>query len=80
MARRQPAGRRVINRTGKQSSQDEWLTVADVTAEVRVPRSTFYRWRQMGLGPRSVKLPNGDVRIRRSWLDAWLNGLEEDAA
>ncbi|WP_018506243.1 helix-turn-helix transcriptional regulator [Parafrankia discariae] len=54
--------------------------MADVTAEVRVPRSTFYRWRQMGLGPRSVKLPNGDVRIRRSWLDAWLNGLEEDAA
>ncbi|MEX5634116.1 helix-turn-helix transcriptional regulator [Parafrankia sp. FMc2] len=70
----------MISRAGKESAHDEWLTVADVIAEVRVPRSTFYRWRQLGIGPRSVKLPNGDVRIRRSWLDDWLRNLAEEAA
>ncbi|SBW29007.1 hypothetical protein FDG2_6313 [Candidatus Protofrankia californiensis] len=70
----------MISRADAKPALDEWLTVADVIAEVRIPRSTFYRWRQMGLGPRSVKLPNGDVRIRRSWLDDWLDNLAEDAA
>jgi predicted DNA-binding transcriptional regulator AlpA len=62
------------------SPDDEWLTVADVVAELRIPRSTFYRWRQIGLGPKSVRLPNGDVRIRPSWLDEWLEELSEEAA
>lgn len=57
--------------------RDELLTVAEVIAELRVPRSTFYRWRQDGTGPRSVKLPSGAVRIRRSALERWLRGLED---
>jgi predicted DNA-binding transcriptional regulator AlpA len=57
--------------------RDELLTVAEVIAELRVPCSTFYRWRQDGAGPRSVKLPSGAVRIRRSALEHWLRGLED---
>ncbi len=56
---------------------DELLTIGEVIAELRVPRSTFYRWRQQGTGPRSVKMPSGAVRIRRSALEQWLRGLEE---
>jgi predicted DNA-binding transcriptional regulator AlpA len=44
-----------------------------------VPRATFYRWRQLRKGPKSIKLPNGAVRIRRSDLDRWIAGLEEAA-
>ena len=55
------------------------LTIAEVIAEIRVPRATFYRWRQLRKGPRSIKLPNGDVRIRRSELERWLASLEDDA-
>jgi predicted DNA-binding transcriptional regulator AlpA len=61
-------------------SRDEMLTVPQVIAELGVPRSTFYRWRQTGRGPRSIKLPNGGVRIRRSALNRWLDEHGDDAA
>jgi len=57
---------------------DELLTIAEVIAELRVPRSTFYRWRERGIAPRAVKLPSGAVRIRRTALQEWLRGLEYD--
>jgi excisionase family DNA binding protein len=60
--------------------KDEWLTVEQVLDELAVPRSTFYKWRQLGLGPRTVQLPNRAVRIRRSALDEWLKSLEDGAA
>lgn len=56
------------------------ITVADVCAELQVARSTFYRWLSTGRGPKSVKLPNGKVRIRRSDLDAWLAKFDGTAA
>jgi predicted DNA-binding transcriptional regulator AlpA len=55
------------------------LTIKDVMTELAVPRSTFYRWRQLGVGPRCIKLPNGDIRIRRADLDAWLSDREDAA-
>jgi predicted DNA-binding transcriptional regulator AlpA len=58
----------------------EYLTVPEVIAVLRIPRSTFYRWRQLGRGPRSIKLPNGDVRIRLCDLEDWLHDLEDNAA
>jgi len=57
---------------------DELLTIEEVITELRVPRSTFHRWRQTGSAPRVMKLPNGAVRIRRTALDQWLRGLEDD--
>ncbi|WP_406273679.1 helix-turn-helix domain-containing protein [Streptomyces sp. NBC_00191] len=59
--------------------RDEKLTIAEVIKEIRVPRSTFYRWRQLRKGPKSMKLPNGEVRIRRSELDRWWASREEVA-
>lgn len=58
---------------------EEYLTIPEVVAELRIPRSTFYYWRQLGRGPKALKLPNGDVRIRRRDLDSWLCDLEECA-
>ncbi|WP_328493929.1 helix-turn-helix domain-containing protein [Streptomyces sp. NBC_00414] len=58
---------------------DEKMTLKEVIADLRVPQSTFYRWRQIGKAPRSIKLPNGDVRIRRSEYERWL-AEREDAA
>lgn len=56
---------------------DEMMTIPQVLGVLRVPRSTFYRWRALGVAPRSVKLPNGQIRVRRSALDAWLSEREE---
>jgi predicted DNA-binding transcriptional regulator AlpA len=45
-----------------------------------IARSTFYDWRAKGAGPRCIKLPNGELRIRRSEAASWLAALEDDAA
>lgn len=60
-------------------TRDEKLTVQEVLADLKVAPSTFYRWRQLGKGPRAIKLPNGDVRIRLSEYERWL-AEREDAA
>ncbi|MBY8873997.1 DNA-binding protein [Micromonospora musae] len=59
---------------------EELLTVPEVLAELRVSRSTWFYWRQTGKGPRVIKLPNGQLRVRRSALGRWLGELEQDAA
>lgn len=55
------------------------LTVAEFCDELGVSRSTFYDWRAKGRAPRCIKLPNGDIRIRRVEFERWLNTLEEVA-
>lgn len=55
------------------------LTVAEVCAELRISRSTFYEWRTKHRAPRCIKLPNGEIRIRRTELDRWLDAREEAA-
>jgi excisionase family DNA binding protein len=55
------------------------LTIAELCDELGVARSTFYDWRAKGAAPRSMRLPNGELRIRRTDLDAWLITLEDKA-
>ncbi|AEH11009.1 Prophage CP4-57 regulatory [Candidatus Protofrankia datiscae] len=56
------------------------LTIADVCDELAVARSTFYDWRAKGTAPRCIKLPNGELRVRRTDLDAWIESRTESAA
>ena len=61
--------------------RDELLTVSDVLdILVDVSRRTFYRWRETGKAPHAVRLPNGELRIWRSELNAWLDRLREERA
>ncbi|WP_431928517.1 helix-turn-helix transcriptional regulator [Micromonospora wenchangensis] len=55
------------------------LTLAEALDELRVPRSTFFRWKATGRAPRTIKYPNGSLYIRRRDLDNWLNDHEEAA-
>jgi predicted DNA-binding transcriptional regulator AlpA len=56
---------------------DDKLTLAELCEELQVARSTFYDWRAKGHAPRCIRLPNGDLRIRRSDLERWLAEHEE---
>lgn len=50
------------------SGGQELLSIPEVIAELGVPRSTFYRWRQTGVGPKAIKLPNGQSgSVGLSW-------------
>ena len=55
------------------------LTIAQLCNELGVSRSTFYEWRAKGRAPRCIKLPNGEIRIRRAEFERWLDSLEEVA-
>jgi excisionase family DNA binding protein len=56
----------------------EQVTIAELCAELKISRSTFYDWRAKGRAPRPwFRLPNGDIRILRSDLDAWLQSCRE---
>jgi predicted DNA-binding transcriptional regulator AlpA len=57
-----------------------YLTVVDFCMEMDVARSTFYDWRAKGLAPKCIKLPNGELRIRRTEFERWLDEREERAA
>ncbi|WP_310961363.1 helix-turn-helix transcriptional regulator [Nocardioides terrisoli] len=56
----------------------EQLSVTDVCSELGIARSTFYDWRAARKAPRCIKLPNGNIRIRRGELERWLEAHEED--
>jgi excisionase family DNA binding protein len=68
------------SRTAGNPAGAEWLTVEEVCAELKISTRTFYRWRAQGTGPRSKRIAGGGVRVRRSWLDAWLDEPEQDIA
>jgi hypothetical protein len=67
---RQPANSR--ERTTARDTKDEWLTVDEVCAELRIGRRTFERWRTLGVAPRATRpTRNGPLKIKRSWLEEW---------
>lgn len=55
------------------------ITVIELCQELGIGRSTFYEWRAKHRGPRCIKFPNGELRIRRTDFVAWLESLEEAA-
>jgi predicted DNA-binding transcriptional regulator AlpA len=60
--------------------RDELLTVPQLLDELGgVSRRTFFRWRELGRAPRCLKLPNGQLRVRRSDLSSWLGSCTETA-
>lgn len=67
--------KRVPSNTGSSSADDEWLTVDDVCRIIKVGRRTFDRYLSHSTGPRVKRLDGGKggIRIRREWLEAWMD-------
>ena len=52
------------------------LTLAEFLEAEQVAKSTFFKWKALGLALATYKLPNGQIRIRRAAYEAWLANLE----
>ncbi|MFE3326044.1 helix-turn-helix transcriptional regulator [Streptomyces sp. NPDC059176] len=60
-------------------ARDQKLKLSEVLEEVEMSRAAFYRLRARGKAPKLIKLPNGQIRCRRSDLDAWWASCEVSA-
>jgi len=72
--------RRTAHPTPTRPKSSGLMTLQEVLEELKVSRSTFDDWRAKGLAPECIKLPNNQLRIRRSVLDQWLVSIEEACA
>jgi len=62
------------------SQLEQFLTVPELCELLSIPRSTYYEWRQKRIGPLTIKLPNGEIRIRVTDLEEWLRDREDSVA
>ncbi|GAB2918980.1 helix-turn-helix domain-containing protein [Nonomuraea fastidiosa] len=68
----------MTHRSTPRSTRHQWLTVEEVCEELRISRRSWDRWRSRGTGPRAKRLAgNGPIRIRRDWLDEWVEAQED---
>jgi predicted DNA-binding transcriptional regulator AlpA len=66
--------------TDRKTADGDLLTVIEVLDHLNnVSRRTFYRWRELGIAPECIRLPNGELRVVRRDLDAWLERHREAA-
>jgi predicted DNA-binding transcriptional regulator AlpA len=56
------------------------LTINDVCEELGIARSSFSDWRAKHRSPRCIRLPNGELRVRRADFENWLSSMEDKAA
>jgi predicted DNA-binding transcriptional regulator AlpA len=63
---------------GPAPATPRWLSVKEIAADLGISVSTAYKWSARGdpWFPRSIRLRNGDLRVRRDWYEVWLTGME----
>jgi len=56
-----------------------WLSIRQIAEDLGISHHTAYKWSAHGEPwfPRTIRLRNGDIRVRRDWYDAWLAHLEQ---
>ncbi len=58
------------------SPKDELVPLSDALIVLGITRATWYRWRNRGYGPEAKRTQTGRICVRRSVLDAFLDGME----
>ena len=61
-------------------ARPKMLKLSEVLEEIDMSRAAFYRMRARGQAHRLQKLPNGQLRVSRSDLDAWWERCGDRAA
>ena len=62
--------------TNISSRSRDKLTIAEICEDLNVSRRTFYEWRAKGKAPKCIPLPNGELRVRRTEYERWLEERE----
>ena len=62
------------------SAVSDFLTAADAAHVLQIPVRTLLLWLRDGRGPRAIRLPSGKFRIRRQWLEAWIESSSVEVA
>lgn len=67
-----------INRHGI-TTEARWLSIRQIAGDLGVSSSTVYKWSARGEPwfPRTIRLHNGDIRVRRDRYEQWLDALEQ---
>ena len=55
---------------------DPYLSSTEAREQLGVSDSTWRTWRRTGRGPKCRRLPNGELRIRQSELDSFMDALD----
>lgn len=60
------------------SPAGRWYGPEDIAEDLGVSLSTVRKWCARGepYFPRSIRLPNGRVRVQEDWYEEWLASLE----
>ena len=56
-----------------------WLSIRQIAEDLGVSHSTAYKWSSRGQPwfPRSIRLRNGDIRVRLDWYEIWLAEMDK---
>jgi len=61
------------------TSEARWLSIRQIAGDLGVSTSTAYKWSARGAPwfPPSIRLRNGEIRVRWDWYETWLGELEQ---
>ena len=78
MAPAQPGWDLAAGVVGANPSTPRWLSVKDIAEDLSISIHTAYKWSARGEPwfPRTIRLRNGEIRIRRDWYELWLARME----
>jgi predicted DNA-binding transcriptional regulator AlpA len=65
---------------GPEPGPGRWLSIQQIAEDLGISVHTAYKWSARGgpYFPRTIRLRNGNIRVRRDWYEAWLAELEPD--
>lgn len=64
-----------MTRTEHGEQRVKWLTNDDICTILNISPRTLEKWRARDKGPQMLRLPNGTLRTREDWFQAWLDEL-----
>lgn len=68
----------LVRSGGSSAPPRRWFGLEEIADDLGVSLSTVQKWsaRRPPHFPRSIRLPNGRIRVKAEWYEEWLAALE----